>query len=161
MSAARHRRRILDVGPYVVSSYAVWRCWSAWCRARCARGVAGLKRAILPPPSPPCQIPRRTVSSGFTNCSTRVFDQKCCEISPWETPPPLLRNPALLHAHSGPTQSLLRKSIVASGPLPPPSMREVDRVTVNVMFTTRGPPCSPGLQMRDRGRHSMLQSYLH
>ena len=30
---------------------------------------------------------------------------------------------------------MLRKSIVAWGPLPPPSMRVVDRVTVKVMFT--------------------------
>ena len=60
---------------YVLSSYAVWRCWSVWCRARCARGLTLLKRAIHPRPEPPCQIPRRAISSSFTNCSTRVFDQ--------------------------------------------------------------------------------------
>ena len=34
-----------------------------------------LNRATHPRPEPPCQIPRRAISSSFTNCSTRVFDQ--------------------------------------------------------------------------------------
>ena len=67
------RHRNFGARSYVDSGYAVWRCWSAWCRARCARGVTGLNRGCHPRPRPPCQIPRRTVSSCFPNCPTRVF----------------------------------------------------------------------------------------
>ena len=97
--------------------------------------MTGLKRAILPPPSPPCQIPRRTVFSGFTNCSTRVFDQNAVKSALGRHRPHfcvILR--CYTYTRSNASNLTHTASRVGAAAFPK-HVRGGPRVTVKVMFT--------------------------